>query len=344
VTGLTVSVVIPTYNRAQLLARALRSVLPECQPGDEVIVVDDGSSDDTEAVVRAFGPPVRYLAGVHRGAGAARNMGIRAASGDLVAFLDDDDEWMPGKLAWQRTILQQFPDVLFLFSDFGSKRDWSNEVSHHVLSTWRREPGYEKRRWEAILGPGVASASIAGMPSSAPPFTLHVGRLYEALIHGWYVCMITLIARRTEAGDALRFPEDLPTFENEEFFARLAQRGVAAYMDCETAWQHRHSGGRLSNDDVATRADTAVKIIKRVWGTDEEYLRLHRDEFEAAIDSHRAQKVRYLLGRGRRQEAIQELDRMSHRPLSYSLLAHLPSALVGLAAAVRRHRHPGRRR
>jgi glycosyltransferase involved in cell wall biosynthesis len=339
-TAPTISVVIPTYNRAQLLARALRSVLSECQPGDEVIVVDDGSSDDTEAVAGAFGPPVRYLAGAHRGAGAARNTGIEAATGDLVAFLDDDDEWMPGKLYWQRAILQQFPDILFLFSDFGSKRDWSSEVSHHTLSTWRREPGYEKRPWEAILGPGVASASVAGMPSSAPPFTLYVGPLYEALIHGWYVCMITLIARRAEAGDALYFPEDVPTFENEECFARLAKRGVAAYMDCETAWQHQHSGGRLSNDDVATRADTAVKIIERVWGADEEYLRLYRDEFEAAIDSHRVQKVRYLLGRGRRQEAIQELDRMSHKPLSYSLLAHLPSALVGLAAGLRRRQIP----
>jgi glycosyltransferase involved in cell wall biosynthesis len=265
------------------------------------------------------------------------------ATGDLVAFLDDDDEWIPGKLSWQRAILQQFPDILFLFSDFGSKRDWSGEVFHRRLSTWRREPGYEKRSWEDILGPGVASVSLAGMPSSAPPFTLHMGRLYEALIHGWYVCMITLIARRAEAGDALYFPEDVPTFENEECFARLAKRGVAAYMDCETAWQHQHSGRRLSNADEATRADTAVKIIERVWGADEEYLRLHRAEFEAAVDSHRVQKVRYLLGRGRRREAVEELDRMVHRPLSYSLLTHLPSALVGLAAGVRRKR-PGRHR
>jgi glycosyltransferase involved in cell wall biosynthesis len=72
---LSVSTVIPTYNRATLLERALRSALRECQPGDEIIVVDDGSTDDTARVAQGHGEPVRYLRTAHAGAGAAGGVG-----------------------------------------------------------------------------------------------------------------------------------------------------------------------------------------------------------------------------------------------------------------------------
>ena len=202
---LTVSIVIPTYNRAHLLERALSSAVSECKPGDEVIVVDDGSTDNTEAVIRAFSRYARYLIGEHRGAGAARNAGIRAAAGDLVAFLDSDDEWIPGKLSWQRTVLERFPNILFLFSDFG-RITRTNERLSHELSTLLGDIW----SWDDILGPGIASATIAGMPSSAPPFMLYVGRLYETLIRNWCVITPTVVVRRVEAGDALHFAETSP--------------------------------------------------------------------------------------------------------------------------------------
>src|SRR4051794_36978901 len=98
-----VSAVIPTYNRARLVTRAIHSALAALSPGDEIIVVDDGSSDDTVAAVEAFAPPVRLLPLEHKGAGPARNVGFAAARGPLVAFLDSDDEWFPDKIALQRT-------------------------------------------------------------------------------------------------------------------------------------------------------------------------------------------------------------------------------------------------
>jgi glycosyltransferase involved in cell wall biosynthesis len=334
---LTVSIVIPTYNRARLLERALGSAVRECRPGDEILVVDDGSTDDTEAVVRASGPAVRYLTGEHRGAGAARNAGIKAATGDLVAFLDSDDEWIPGKLSWQRTVLEQFPDVLFLFSDFG-RVTRTNERLGHQLSQVADRHG-DVRPWSSILGPGISSAIIAGMPSSAPPFMLHVGRLYETLIHFWCVWTCTVIARKDEAGDALHFAEDVPTFEDFECFALLASRGLAGYMDCDTAWNHGHSGARLTNADQATRADVAVKLTNRVWGADEEYLRLHRDEFEAVLDAHRSDKVRYLLSEGRPGEAGEELARFFHRPPLYALLSRLPGRSLAWLIGIRSRLH-----
>lgn len=99
----TVSVVIPTYNRAHVVGRAIRSVLNQTYQDFEIIVVDDGSTDNTEEVVKSFNDPrIRYIRHEeNRGGSAARNTGIRAARGAYIAFLDSDDEWLPEKLAKQ---------------------------------------------------------------------------------------------------------------------------------------------------------------------------------------------------------------------------------------------------
>jgi glycosyltransferase involved in cell wall biosynthesis len=94
-TARLISVVIPTYNRAQLLPRALGSVLAQTRSPDEVIVVDDGSTDDTARVVARYGRRVTYIYKDNGGASAARNRGVDSAAGEFVAFLDSDDLWRP---------------------------------------------------------------------------------------------------------------------------------------------------------------------------------------------------------------------------------------------------------
>jgi glycosyltransferase involved in cell wall biosynthesis len=109
-----VSVVIPTHNRAALLARAITSVLAQTYTALEVLVVDDASTDHTRQVVMQFDDP-RLLYIRHernRGGAATRNTGIDAASGEYIAFLDDDDEWEPDKTAEQLKLLQRYPAVL----------------------------------------------------------------------------------------------------------------------------------------------------------------------------------------------------------------------------------------
>ena len=333
---LTVSTVIPTYNRSHLVARAIRSALTESEVGDEIIVVDDGSSDDTEAVVQAFGPRVRYVHIPHSGAGAARNTGVRAASGDLIAFLDSDDAWVPGKLACQRAIMQQFPEVLFVFSDFGGVT-WSGERLHNRISSWRTDP----RSWQEILGPPTPAEKLPALPGGSPHFDLFIGRLYEDFLRDWCVYTCTVVVRREQAGDSLRFAEDVPTYEDVECFARLAQHGRAAYMDCETAWQYAHTGTRLTDADTIVCVDTAITIIERVWGADASFLADGNNclELRAVVDSHRCRKVRFLLGRGDRERARRELATCARRPWSLLLLTYAPAGMLRASArALRRMR------
>jgi glycosyltransferase involved in cell wall biosynthesis len=112
---MTVSVIIPVYNGAAYLAEAITSALQQTYAPYEVIVVDDGSTDGSAAVAEAFVPRVRVIRQANAGCGAARNTGVRNASGSLLAFLDADDLWTPEKLAWQVAALDETPAPELVF-------------------------------------------------------------------------------------------------------------------------------------------------------------------------------------------------------------------------------------
>jgi glycosyltransferase involved in cell wall biosynthesis len=102
-----VSVVVPAYNRGYCLRRALDSVINQTRAAREIILVDDGSEDDTGCILQTEYPEVHYIRQENRGVSAARNRGIRAASSTWIALLDSDDEWLPDKLAKQLEILHE---------------------------------------------------------------------------------------------------------------------------------------------------------------------------------------------------------------------------------------------
>lgn len=105
-----VAVIIPTSNRAQLVAAAVKSVLCQDFGNFELLVIDDGSTDDTLDRLAVFGDRLRIICQQNRGVSAARNRGIQCSTAPLIAFLDSDDLWLPGKLARQVAFLEENPD------------------------------------------------------------------------------------------------------------------------------------------------------------------------------------------------------------------------------------------
>jgi glycosyltransferase involved in cell wall biosynthesis len=105
-----ISVIIPVFNGERFLAEAIKSVLGQTLPAAEVIVVDDGSTDGSSEIAHGFGPSVHYIRQTNQGPAAARNVGVNAARGQMLAFLDADDFWLPEKLAKQSAMLQQQGD------------------------------------------------------------------------------------------------------------------------------------------------------------------------------------------------------------------------------------------
>lgn len=114
----TVSVIIPTYNAARFLPSAVESVLAQSFQDIEVLVIDDGSTDDTAEVMKCYGAPVRYLRQPNSGVAVARNRGIEESRGHYVAFLDADDTWLLHKLERQLAALAQHPDHRVCYSAF----------------------------------------------------------------------------------------------------------------------------------------------------------------------------------------------------------------------------------
>jgi glycosyltransferase involved in cell wall biosynthesis len=114
-----VSVVLPTFNRAELLPRSIRSILNQSHRNFELIVIDDGSTDSTETIVAGIDDArVRYIRlDCNRGQATARNLGLAAGSAELVAFQDSDDVWLPHKLSRQLDILRNDADLAGVYSD-----------------------------------------------------------------------------------------------------------------------------------------------------------------------------------------------------------------------------------
>jgi len=136
-----ISVVIPSYNSAGCLAGAIKSVLDQTRPADEIIVVDDGSKDNTGEVCGRFAGKVRYVRQENAGASTARNTGIAAARGDWLAFLDADDLWDPKKLESQLAALARHPEADFALT---AALVWSPT-----------EQSYQESRYDGSLDPDV---------------------------------------------------------------------------------------------------------------------------------------------------------------------------------------------
>jgi len=112
-----ISAIIPSYNAAPVICRAIDSVFAQTYSDYEIIVVDDGSTDNTAEVIKKYGGKVRYIYQNNAGASVARNTGIEAATGDWIAFLDADDEWLPDKLKLQTELLARNPELRWCASN-----------------------------------------------------------------------------------------------------------------------------------------------------------------------------------------------------------------------------------
>ena len=194
--------IIPTWNRSELVCQAIDSALGQTGGDIEVIVIDDGSTDDTAAVLEGrYGSRIKLLKLPYQGGvGAARNVGVHLARGELLAFLDSDDLWLPGKLKAELEVLERFPDAEAIVSD-----------SIAFLNGHRNESS----RFEKIGALTATKGSVCRLEES--PW------LWTACHNGVSTCAITMTRRAViKLGEPL-FAEDLNSCEDWELEVRIYQ-------------------------------------------------------------------------------------------------------------------------
>ena len=156
-----IAVVIPVYNGAAFLAEAIDSALAQGDQLLDVLVVDDGSTDESAAVAARYAPRVRLMQQQNRGAAAARNAGVAATAGDLIAFLDADDTWYPGKLAKQLAAFDADASLDMVFGHalqfvMGTESDATPSVPAYLPSAMLvRRAALRRRRFLSDVGSGA---------------------------------------------------------------------------------------------------------------------------------------------------------------------------------------------
>ena len=182
-----ISVVIPTYNRAGLLPLTLNAVLGQSHAPAEVIVVDDGSTDASEAVVKQFAGRARYYRIDNSGEFVARNFGVAQSHCEWIAFCDSDDLWHPDKLHWHAVLHRACPELVYSFSDFVIISDgvWGNQQKFDVAPAGYWEAGrtvVAEDCW--VMRESLYERLIAYQPIF--PSSVFIGRGFFDRLGGWY--------------------------------------------------------------------------------------------------------------------------------------------------------------
>lgn len=298
-----VSVIVPTFNRPESTSRAVESALRQSHSDLEVIVVDDGSTDDTvDALVASHGSDVR-LKIVNRsngGPAAARNTGLEIASGDFVAFLDSDDRWLPWKLEFQLGCLNLLPEVGLIWTDMLAVDSGGNQVEPRYLRTMYRRyadaPLDEVFRASTKLGP-----DIDGAPTGT---TIWHGDIYGHMLAGSLIHTSTVVLDRSRLDAVGGFDESLLVAgEDFDFHLRACAAGPVALADVSTIEY------QIGGSDQLNRPENQVHVARNFLRTVEKAVdSAHHDDNRVT-----ARNSSYALGKANQWVAEELLSRGDRR-------------------------------
>ncbi len=218
-----ISIVVPTYKRKALLPRALDSIVAQTFDDWEIILVDDGSTDGTDALAtdyaRRLGERFVYIRKERSGCCGARNRGIDASRGRFVAFLDSDDEFLPTKLERQLALFRRRPELGFVYSDFAFI---DLDGVHHDSAFDTKCP----------LGRAVAFKTVG------PGLCVCTGSLFDGLLRDYFIATIVGMVRREVLGETIRFCAD-PSYAAEWlFYLKIARACPAGFVDEPLSLHH----------------------------------------------------------------------------------------------------------
>jgi len=269
-----ISVIIPAWNAERHIGRAIRSVLAQTRPAEEIIVVDDGSTDGTAEAVRTFGEAVRLIAQPNAGVSVARNAGIAAARGQWIAFLDADDEWLPDKLRLQADGHHRYPHLKWSFTRLA--------LAHPQWKTHRL----------------------------AHPECQDACRVFEdylaAYCRGFFISTITVLIHRSVFDAVGGFEPGMRRAQDNDLWFRIAyQFPQVGYVPRSLAVYHLDTPD--SSTKVNDRVDYMIELVERHRTLAQHH---HRSDAFAACAAHMLQIwIRDLIRQDRTDDAHVLLER-----------------------------------
>lgn len=301
-----VSVLIPTYNRAALLREALDSVFAQSYQDFEVIVVDDGSTDDTRDVIASYGSDVTCVVTARGGPARARNAGMQLARGEYLCYLDSDDLFYPHKLALQVDHLDRHPDSVMVYTDFSGFDTRGFFEEFHLRNYHRSAYRNERCRYENLFAerrPLTANRVLAAWGNDAwLQRQEYRGHVYDAYLFDTIVFTNSMMFRRSLLPQVGLQQPYFGHFHDLEFALRLCRTGKVGFIDNPTYKLRYHS------DQVSTLAGregdfNAVKLQTGLLRV----ARVHALRDSAYYDAHRAQ-VNLLISRLCRAVAVRMIS------------------------------------
>ena len=278
------TVIIPTYNRANLLRQAVDSAIEDLTSHAtgiryEIIIVDDGSSDTTEAVLKRYTPPIKVIKQAHKGANSARNQGLWKASGKYIRFVDSDDRLAPGITERQMKILERSKaDVCY--------GDW--------LDTFSDSSGI---------------TSTATSVQSMGPVTDPV----EALLGDRWCAPFCYLLSRKSACDIQGWDESLEGCQDLDFILRIALSGYQfQHVPVLAGYYHHHAGHRISRNSKIIWCNAKKKIFLKAITTltdNSNWTQGRREAIAASL--LRLAKIFFGVDRGQFHECIKQLNNIT---------------------------------
>ena len=272
-----ISVVIPAYNAQHTLLATLDSVFAQTWPRIEVIVVDDGSTDHTGALLQALGPRVRAIRQPNGGLAQARRTGVEAARGHWIALMDADDLCRPDRLAIQARVMRACPQVALCGSDFSAFDERSGTVhAHHARHYYAMMQHQELATLlpdETVLTPDDQPERDTDREDDTDPggrIRVRHGMAYRALAHGNFLHPPTLMFRRTLIDRVGNFDPAARSMCDWDWIARAAAVGEVAFIERELL-DYRLSPTQMSSPRHRVRAtlDTLL-VAERICQRDPE--------------------------------------------------------------------------
>jgi glycosyltransferase involved in cell wall biosynthesis len=296
-----VSVIIPTYNRETYISQAIESVIDQTYKDIEIIVVDDGSTDGTFQKIQPYEDSIHYIYTENGGPSHARNVGLKNATGDYIAFLDSDDLYYPDKIELQVEFLERFQEIAMVCTEFSGFDDEGYWDECHLKKY--HGPAYKNMSYGEIYSESYTLDSLGMESTRWRGKKAYIGNVFDTYLNNIIISTNTIMFRKGVLDSVGLFDKRFHLLEEYHFVLKICKHYKIAFLDVPTFKLRYHSdqiseANRESIEVVITKQSNMVKIVEELGLNDDLYYSKHSDQVHKRLAVLNKSLAIPLMGKG----------------------------------------------